>query len=99
MDTVSGRQFFNSYGVAQPDLAQDQPTILDNRHISGGDKSLYAQDDWTTGRFLVNYGARYDIHQADITTSQLSPRLNLTYTVGKDKFPRLLRPLVPASRH
>ena len=52
----------------------------------GGDKSAYAQDDWTTGRTLINYGLRYDVHQAEITTSQLSPRLNLTYTVGKNAF-------------
>jgi len=85
-DTVSGHQFFNSFGVPQSDPTQDQPTILDDRHIAGGDKSVYAQDDWTTGRLLINYGARYDVHQADITTSQLSPRLNLAYTVGKEKF-------------
>ncbi|MDQ2800774.1 MAG: TonB-dependent receptor, partial [Armatimonadota bacterium] len=55
-DTVSGHQFFNSFGVPQSDPTQDQPTILDDRHISGGDKSIYAQDDWTPGRFLINYG-------------------------------------------
>lgn len=84
--TVSGHQYFNSYGVSQPDPTNNQPTITDNRRVTGGDKSVYAQDDWTTGRTLINYGARYDIHQADHTTSQLSPRLNVTYTVGADKF-------------
>ena len=86
VNTVSGHQFFNSLGAPQNDLTLNQPTINDDRRISGGDKSVYAQDDWTTGRTLINYGLRYDVHQADITTSQLSPRFNLTYTVGKDKF-------------
>ena len=97
VDTVSGHQFFNSFGVAQADATTNQPTILDDRHISGGDKSAYAQDDWTTGRTLINYGVRYDVHQADITTSQLSPRLNLTYIAGKDQlhayYDRLFQPV------
>jgi hypothetical protein len=86
VNTVNGQQFFNSFGVPQPDPTTDQPTILDARHLSGGDKSAYAQDDWTTGRTLINYGLRYDVHQSDVTTSQLSPRLNLTYTAGKNAF-------------
>ncbi len=89
-DTVSGRQFFNSYGPAQD-------AILDSRHLSGGDKSVYVQDDWTTGRTLIDYGVRYDVHQADATTSQVSPRLNLTYTAGQNKFhayyDRLFQPI------
>ncbi|MDQ2688196.1 MAG: TonB-dependent receptor, partial [Armatimonadota bacterium] len=45
------------------------------------------QDDWTPGRFLINYGVRYDVHQADITTSQVSPRLNINYTANaQNKF-------------
>ena len=86
VDAVNGQQFFNSFGVPQADPTTDQPTILDARHVVGGDKSAYAQDDWTVGRTLINYGLRYDVHQAEITTSQLSPRLNLTYTVGKNAF-------------
>jgi len=89
-DTVSGRQFFNSYGPAQD-------AILDDRHLSGGDKSAYVQDDWTTGRTLIDYGVRYDVHQADVTTSQVSPRLNITYTAGQNKFhayyDRLFQPI------
>ena len=62
-------------------------TINDSHALSGGDRSAYLQDDWTPGRFLVNYGVRYDIHKTDTTTSQLSPRLNMTYTFnGRDKF-------------
>ena len=93
VNTISGSQFFNSFGVPQDDPANNQPTILDARHLSGGDKSVYAQDDWTTGRMLINYGLRYDVHQADITTSQVSPRLNLTYTAGKDNREEVLREL------
>jgi len=97
VNAVNGHQDFNSFGAPQNDPTLNQPTILDDRHLSGGDKSAYAQDDWTTGRTLINYGLRYDVHQADITTSQLSPRLNLTYTVGKDQlhayYDRLFQPV------
>lgn len=97
VNTVNGSQNFSSFGVPQADPTTNQPTILDARHLSGGDKSVYAQDDWTTGRTLINYGVRYDVHQADITTSQLSPRLNLTYTAGKDQlhayYDRLFQPV------
>ncbi len=97
VDTVNGNQFFSSFGVPQADPTTDQPTILDARHLYGSDKSAYVQDDWTTGRTRVNYGVRYDVHQADITTSQLSPRLNLTYTAGKDQlhayYDRLFQPV------
>jgi len=89
-NTVSGRQFFSSYGGTSDPL-------LDSRRLSGGDKSAYIQDDWTTGRTLIDYGVRYDIHQADVTTSQLSPRLNITYTAGQNKFhayyDRLFQPI------
>ena len=98
VNTVNGNQFFHSFGAPQNDPTLSQPTILDARHLAGGDKSVYAQDDWTTGRTLINYGLRYDVHQADITTSQLSPRLNLTYnTSAKDKlhayYDRLFQPV------
>ena len=72
-------------------------TVQDEHALSGGDRSAYLQDDWTPGRFLVNYGVRYDIHKTDTTTSQLSPRLNLTYTLSsRDKvhayYDRLFQP-------
>jgi hypothetical protein len=48
---------------------------------------LYLQDDWTPGRWLANYGARYDVHKTDTLTSQVSPRLNLYYSAdGRNKF-------------
>lgn len=72
-------------------------TTQDNHDLSGGDRSAYVQDDWTPGRWLVNYGVRYDVHKTDTTTSQLSPRLNLTYALsGRDKvhayYDRLFQP-------
>jgi hypothetical protein len=70
VDQVTGHQNFVDIG-ADP--------VSDQRKFSGSDRSAYIQDDWTPGRFLINYGARYDIHQADIISSQLSPRLNATY--------------------
>lgn len=72
-------------------------TIQDSHDLSGGDRAAYLQDDWTPGRLLMNYGVRYDVHKTDTTTSQLSPRLNLTYTLsGRDKvhayYNRLFQP-------
>jgi hypothetical protein len=62
-------------------------TEADTGPIKGADRSEYIQDDFTNGRTLINYGARYDEHAADITSSQLSPRFNYYYTVSKsDKF-------------
>lgn len=64
-----------------------ETTISDIGVVTGGDRSIYAQDDWTTGRTHINYGARYDVHQADITTTQLSPRFNYYYNPdGHDTF-------------
>ena len=40
---------------------------------------LYVQDDWTPGRFAVNYGVRFDQNSQDVTTHQFSPRLNVRY--------------------
>ena len=72
-------------------------TTQDEHGLSGGDRSAYLQDDWTPGRTLINYGVRYDIHKTDTTTSQFSPRLNMTYTLnGRDKvhayYDRLFQP-------
>ena len=84
VDTLVGRESFqltNSDGVNPPQV------INDTHDISGGDRSLYVQDDWTPGRLLVDYGARYDIHKADTETAQLSPRVNFTYTASpRDQF-------------
>ncbi|MBV9848661.1 MAG: TonB-dependent receptor plug domain-containing protein [Armatimonadetes bacterium] len=74
LSRVTGHQIF---------LATGADNLSESRYFTGGDRSVYAQDDWTPGRFLVNYGARYDIHQAFATTSQLSPRLNVTYHAGR----------------
>ena len=73
-------------GAGGPNLLQNQ-TFTEDSAISGGDKGAYLQDDWTPGRWSINFGARYDIHKADTETSQLSPRLNLTYAAsGHEKF-------------
>ncbi len=84
VDNVTGEERFTLNSVLQNST---ETTITDNGGIHGGDRSVYVQNDWTNGRTLVNYGARYDVHQADITTNQLSPRVNLYYNVdGRDKF-------------
>jgi hypothetical protein len=79
VNQVTGRQDFRV--LFAPDSGLDP--LTDNRRLSGGDAGIYVQDDWTTGRFDVNYGARYDIHTAETTTSQVSPRLNLSYHAGQ----------------
>jgi hypothetical protein len=89
VDRATGHENFQDYGA---DLVNDK------YDFTGGDRSAYLQDDWTPGRFLVNYGARYDVHQADITTSQLSPRLNVVYHLsGRDDahayYDRLFQPV------
>ena len=43
------------------------------------------QDDWNHGRAHLNYGMRYDQHDADTTTSQVSPRINLECHTGGRK--------------
>lgn len=58
------------------------PPVRDRHAIAGGDSGVYVQDDWAPGRLGVNYGLRYDAHQAEQTASQFSPRLNLTYAAG-----------------
>jgi len=89
VDTMVGHENFN-YTTSSPNADNTAPVVanyLENIRISGGDRSAYVQDDWTPGRWLVDYGVRYDVHKADLETSQVSPRLNLYYsTDGKNKF-------------
>lgn len=89
VDTMVGHEYFN-YTTSTPNASNTSYTTanyLEDQYISGGDRSVYLQDDWTPGRWLVDYGARYDNHKADTDTSQVSPRLNLYYsTSGRDKF-------------
>lgn len=98
ISTVTGAENFTLLNaVDNGDGTTGVQTVKDNHGLSGGDRSAYLQDDWTPGRFLVNYGVRYDIHKTDTTTSQLSPRLNLTYTLNRrDKvhvyYDRLFQP-------
>ena len=75
-DDVGGSETFS---LASPTSTGIAP-IIANGPISGSDRSAYVQDDWRTHRVLLNYGLRYDKHSADITTSQYSPRVNMTYT-------------------
>lgn len=82
VDQVTGHQLFTArfYQASSPPL-------LETRYFSGGDRDAYLQDDWTPGRFLIDYGARYDVHQADVTSSQLSPRVNVYYHAnGRNTF-------------
>ena len=85
LSTVTGGEHFKLLNTVDggDGITTSVQTIVDDHDLSGGDKSAYVQDDWTPGRFLINYGVRYDQHKTDTTTSQFSPRLNLTYTLDK----------------
>ncbi len=84
VDTLTGAEKFT---LQNTDGISPVTTVTDAHALSGGNRAVYAQDDWTPGRVTVNYGARYDIHKADTETSQLSPRLNLTNAAsGRDTF-------------
>lgn len=88
-DTMVGHELFD-YTTSTPNTNSAGFTVTphdEDADISGGDRSVYLQDDWKPGRWLVDYGARYDNHKADTDTSQVSPRLNLYYsTDGRNKF-------------
>ncbi len=98
ISTVTGAENFTLLNaVDNGDGTTGVQTVADSHGLSGGDRSAYVQDDWTPGRMLINYGVRYDLHKTDTTTSQFSPRLNMTYTLGgRDKvhayYDRLFQP-------
>jgi hypothetical protein len=85
-DNVTGTQnFILDYSNASDGTVTGSQT--DIGRITGADRSEYIQDDYTSGRTLIDTGVRYDEHAADITTYQLSPRFNYYYKVsGHDKF-------------
>ena len=73
-------------------------TLSDGSSPHSWNVGLYAQDDWTPGRFAVNYGVRYDENSQDVTTNQVSPRLNVRYHLtGSDTvhvfYDRLFQPI------
>lgn len=60
------------------------PTLAVNR--TGTYRALYLQDTWKPGRWLVNYGLRFDdyrqnqdLGQTSVQSSLLSPRANFSY--------------------
>ena len=90
-----GSHFFKAgFDVSKATTSQDfQVTIPPSDEDPGGTLSdtssphawnigVYAQDDWTQGRFLINYGARFDVNSQDTTTNQVSPRVNIKYRLN-----------------
>ncbi len=60
-------------------------TIQDDSRISGRLFGAYLQDEWQPTKALtVNFGLRYDKVDTVVAESQLSPRLGLTYQLGRD---------------
>jgi outer membrane receptor for ferrienterochelin and colicin len=57
--------------------------ITDNNHKTGYLSSLYLQDEWKLfDPLMVNYGLRFDDVSAYVKESQLSPRINILYTLN-----------------
>jgi outer membrane receptor protein involved in Fe transport len=55
-------------------------TIVDNSHANAWTYSAYLQDEWKiTSQLTLNYGLRFDLLDAFLTESQLSPRANLVW--------------------
>lgn len=55
-------------------------TIVDNHSKTGNEYGIYLQDEWRlTSKLTMNYGARFDVVNAYVNESQLSPRLNFVY--------------------
>jgi hypothetical protein len=93
VDYVKVNENFQVTSVVNTDADPNGPiTVRDETatelgNIYGGDRSAYIQDDYTPGRTHLDYGVRYDQHNAEITTSQFSPRVNLDYTAShRDTF-------------
>ena len=60
-------------------------SIIDNNSKTAWLYGVYLQDEWRPMRKLtVNYGARYDVMNAYVNASQLSPRLGMVYKASKD---------------
>lgn len=54
--------------------------ILDDSSKRGYLYGVYLQDEWKlTQKLTLNYGARFDVVDAYVNESQLSPRINLVY--------------------
>ena len=55
-------------------------TIIDNHSKIGMEYGVYLQDEWRlTPKLTMNYGARYDVVNAYVDESQISPRLGFVY--------------------
>jgi len=59
--------------------------IVDNYTKAAWLYGIYLQDEWHPAKKLtVNYGARFDVMNAYVNASQLSPRLGLVYQATRD---------------
>ncbi|MGO8671321.1 MAG: TonB-dependent receptor plug domain-containing protein [Capsulimonadaceae bacterium] len=86
-------------------VPQSGGILTDDSTPHAWNEGLYVQDDWTAGRFLANYGVRFDQNSEDVTTNQLSPRVNMRYRLNAHDtlhayYDRLFQPIpaVDASR-
>lgn len=60
-------------------------TIQDDSRIAGHLYGVYVQDEWQPTKSLtVNYGLRYDKVNTVVDEAQWSPRLGMTYQLGRD---------------
>ena len=77
---VNGNPVFTATGAV--------PTVTIDR--KGYYAAAYAQDTWSRGRLVTNYGLRGDLYgqslngdTAKVSTAELSPRLNLSYRADR----------------
>jgi hypothetical protein len=59
---------------------------------------IYAEDNWSRGRFAVSCGLRFDQNSEDVTKNQLSPRVNVKYRLDRHDtvhayYDRLFQPI------
>ena len=57
-------------------------SVLDSHAIGGNDFGAYISHISNPGRWTLDAGLRYDSHKAQNATSQVSPRINATYTLS-----------------
>lgn len=66
------------------DITQGGSPFLVNQSKEGTRWSAYAEDEFHSGRWLVNAGIRYDIFQFIRHDAALSPRINVVYSFNDD---------------
>jgi outer membrane receptor for ferrienterochelin and colicin len=67
-------------------IANEPPLTIEDDHAKQGyDATSYLQDEWRASRRLtLSFGARFDLADAYVDESQLSPRISAVYRASSD---------------